>query len=61
MNNHSRRWSGGKLGILSIPVLPPIAQSPEVRTIVELIGVLWLDPLRPDVVAAFEVEKSTSI
>ncbi|MFV2045702.1 MAG: hypothetical protein ACC700_21050 [Anaerolineales bacterium] len=60
-NDHGRAWSGGKLGTLSLSALPPIPVPSEVRDTVELIDVLWLDQTNYDIVAAFEVEKSTSI
>jgi type II restriction enzyme len=60
-NDHSREWSGGTLGKLSLPVLPPMPEIADVNATVELIDVLWLDASRDEVVAAFEVEKSTSI
>ncbi len=60
-NDHAREWTGGKLGQLSLPALPPVTDMPAVNSTVELIDVLWLDPSAADIVAAFEVEKSTSI
>ncbi len=50
---------GGTLGEGCLESLPIAHLSPEVRTTVELIDVLWLKGDR--VVCAFEVEKSTSI
>jgi len=60
-NDHGRTWSGGRLGSLSMPALPAFPVPAEVRGTVEMIDVLWLDQTNPDIVAAFEVEKSTSI
>lgn len=60
-NDHNRRWSGGRLGELSVPSFKAPGLPPEVRDTVSLIDVLWLDPTSGDVTAAFEVEKSTSI
>ena len=60
-NDHGRPWSGGKLAEFSIPALPELPLPPESRDTVELIDVLWLDPTTQEIVAAFEVEKSTSI
>lgn len=60
-NDHGREWSGGKLGELSISSLPPVTEASDVNSTVELIDVLWLDPSAGEIVAAFEVEKSTSI
>lgn len=60
-NDHGRAYSGGKLGQLSAPALPELGLPPEVRETVSLIDVLWLDTANDAIVAAFEVEKSTSI
>jgi type II restriction enzyme len=50
---------GGTLGEGALSALPISSLAPEVRSTVELIDVLWLR--EGSVVAAFEVEKSTSI
>ncbi len=50
---------GGMLGEGALAALPMDSLAPEVRNTVELIDVLWLQD--GNVVAAFEVEKSTSI
>ncbi|MFZ5828424.1 MAG: hypothetical protein ACOY94_29325 [Bacillota bacterium] len=60
-NDHGRAWSGGRLGDLSVPALPLPDLEGEVRETVSLIDVLWLDAQHDQIVAAFEVEKSTSI
>lgn len=60
-NDHGRAWSEGKLADLSISKLPELPLPPGTRETVELIDVLWLQRDRRAIVAAFEVEKSTSI
>jgi type II restriction enzyme len=60
-NDHSRAWSKGKLGLLSMAELPALPLPAGTRDTVELIDIVWLDAHARDVVAAFEVEKSTSI
>lgn len=59
-NDHSRPWSKGQLGSLSIKKLP-LTLPPDTQDTVELIDVLWLDRASGEIRAAFEVEKSTSI
>lgn len=60
-NDHSRDWSKGRLGALSLPTLPNLSLPPETRETVELIDLLWLEKGSHEIVAAFEVERSTSI
>lgn len=60
-NDHSRAWSKGTLGALSVDGLPLLAVPATTVDTVELIDVLWLNPGTREIVAAFEVEKSTSI
>jgi len=60
-NDHRRVWSGGRLGDLSLRALPVMPRLGDARETVELIDVLWLSADQDEVVAAFEVEKSTSI
>ncbi len=60
-NDHSRRWNGQPLGELSLPVLPPLEVEGATRDTISLIDVLWLDKESHHIVAAWEVEKSTSI
>lgn len=57
-NDHNRIWQRERLGDLSIKVLPPLWMDPEFQKIISLIDVLWL---KGGVVAAFEVEHTTSI
>lgn len=60
-NDHARLFDGEPLGRLSLPRLPALGLSEEVRRTVELIDVLWLYPGEARIACAFEVEKSTSI
>lgn len=58
-NDRSRAWADGKLADGCIAELPPAILSAPGADAVRLIDVLWLQG--EDVVAAFEVEHSTSI
>ena len=58
-NDHKRSWRGQTLGSLSEKALPNLGVDRETERIISLIDVIWLQGRR--VVAAFEVEKSTSI
>lgn len=60
-NDHGRAYSGGRLGDLSLPSLGDVSLPTDVRDTVELIDVIWVEPQSRAIVAAFEVEKSTSI
>lgn len=60
-NDRSKSWNGNKFTFISIPDFPQLPLDKEVLNTVKLIDVLWFKKGRPDVVAAFEVEKSTSI
>ncbi len=57
-NDHNKSWNGERLGDLSLKVLPPLVDSAS-RRIINLIDVLWLRG--DDVVAAYEIERTTSI
>jgi hypothetical protein len=59
-NDHSKTWNGKRLGDLSVEKLPSLGFDAKTQRTVELIDVLWLKG-RNQVVAAFEVEHSTSI
>ena len=60
-NDRSRSYGVGKLGDRCLGTLPEaLSQLPEGDTI-GLIDILWLDPKTSEVIAAFEVEHSTSI
>jgi hypothetical protein len=57
-NDHSKSWNGERLGDLSLKALPPLVDSAS-RRVITLIDVLWLRG--DDVIAAYEIEHSTSI
>jgi hypothetical protein len=59
-NDHNRLWQGRRLGNLSIPVLPPLGIGTDAQDTIKLIDVIWLKHSN-QVVAAFEVEHTTSI
>jgi hypothetical protein len=59
-NDHRRQWKGDALGGLSIDRLPPLGLDPDSQRLVALIDVVWLKGAN-QVVAAFEVEHTTSI
>jgi hypothetical protein len=60
-NDHNKQWNGQRLGDMSIPSLPPLGIGDKTaEKIVRLIDVLWLKSSN-QVVAAFEIEHSTSI
>ncbi|WP_342422726.1 hypothetical protein [Paenibacillus sp. FSL E2-0178] len=59
-NDHKRQWNSAKLGELSLPALPPLQVSKAAFDTISFIDVLWLDD-KNRMIAAFEVEKSTSI
>jgi len=57
-NDQSKSWKGERLGDLSLKVLPPLVDNTS-RRIINLIDVLWLRG--DDVLAAYEIEHTTSI
>jgi len=57
-NDHRKSWNGERLGDLSLKALPPLVDSASRRNI-NLIDVLWLRG--DEVVAAYEIEHTTSI
>ena len=59
-NDHSKQWKGQKLKSLSMPVLPNSGMGEDAQKIINLIDVIWLKGGK-QVVAAFEVESTTSI
>jgi len=59
-NDHSKVYNGEKLGDLSLKSLPNLGMEFESQQIIKLIDVLWLKG-KGAVVAAFEVEHTTSI
>lgn len=60
-NDRGRVWEGVPLASQTLERLPDLGLADEVAQTVSLIDVLWLEKGAPVVVAAFEVEKSTSI
>ncbi len=59
-NDQNKVWKGERLGDLSLKTLPALGMRYKSQQIVGLIDVLWLRGLNA-VVAAFEVEHTTSI
>ncbi|MFV1969193.1 MAG: hypothetical protein ACC628_27545 [Pirellulaceae bacterium] len=60
-NDRHRSCDGESFAMVTIPELPPREWPREVLETVSLIDVIWLKPHAGELVAAFEVEKSTSI
>lgn len=60
-NDRSRSFEGTRLADFCLPCLPPLAVAEPIRETIALIDVLWIDLATGCIVAAFEVEKSTSI
>ncbi len=60
-NDRHRGCDGESFSMMTIPRLPARDWPQEVHETVSLIDVIWLRPESGDLVAAFEVEKSTSI
>jgi hypothetical protein len=59
-NDHGREWGGERLGASSIDHLPPLGLDPEAERLVALIDVVWVQGAN-QVVAAFEIERTTSV
>jgi type II restriction enzyme len=60
-NDRSRSWNGNKFSFISLGEFPTLELDKEVLNTIKLIDVLWFKKGTSVVVAAFEVEKSTSI
>lgn len=60
-NDRSKRWEGNSFSFLSLKEFPVINLEKEVLNTIKLIDVLWFKKGTNHVIAAFEVEKSTSI
>ena len=60
-NDRHRSYNGEAFSMLTVPELPPQDWPFEVMDTVSLIDVIWLQQGTAGIVAAFEVEKSTSI
>jgi hypothetical protein len=59
-NDQNKQWNGERLGELSLKSLPSLGLDKISRQIISLIDVLWIKGFN-QVVAAFEVEHTTSI
>ncbi len=59
-NDRNKEWRGERLGDLSLKNLPSLGMDPHSRQIIGLIDVLWIKGVN-QVVAAFEIEHTTSI
>ncbi len=59
-NDQNKQWKGERLGDLSLKNLPSLGMDPLSRRIISLIDVLWMKGMN-QVVAAFEIEHTTSI
>ncbi|PAW95168.1 hypothetical protein CKK33_17350 [Mucilaginibacter sp. MD40] len=60
-NDRSKGWAGNKFSFISLADFPQMDLDKEVLNTVKLIDVLWFQKATSKVIAAFEVEKSTSI
>lgn len=60
-NDQGRALGDGKLGDGCLGTLPPAIENAAGREAIRLIDVLWLNPGNGEVVAAYEVEHTTSI
>ncbi|MEO6852230.1 MAG: hypothetical protein ABI203_08615 [Mucilaginibacter sp.] len=60
-NDRSKGWGGNSFSFLSLQIFPVINLDKEVLNTIKLIDVLWFKKGTNHVIAAFEVEKSTSI
>ena len=59
-NDHAKQWKAQKLKSYSLPSLPNLGMGEDAQKIINLIDVIWLKGGK-HVVAAFEVESTTSI
>ena len=60
-NDRSRNYNGQIFSFMSLPTFPKMAIETDTLNTVKLIDVLWFEKGTSNVIAAFEVEKSTSI
>lgn len=60
-NDRSKSWGGNSFSFMSLQQFPKISLEKETLNTVKLIDVLWFQKGTGNVIAAFEVEKSTSI
>jgi type II restriction enzyme len=60
-NDKSRSFNGNNFSFLCLPKFPEVNIDADTATTIKLIDVLWFQKGTNNVIAAFEVEKSTSI
>lgn len=60
-NDKSKSFSGNNFSFICLPDFPQINTDAETASTIKLIDVLWFQQNTNNVIAAFEVEKSTSI
>lgn len=60
-NDKSKSFAGNSFSFLCLDEFPKFATDNETASTIKLIDVLWFKKNTPKVIAAFEVEKSTSI
>lgn len=60
-NDKSRSFNGNNFSFLCIPKFPEVYTDADTASTIKLIDVLWFQKGTNNVIAAFEVEKSTSI
>lgn len=60
-NDKSRSYNGNNFSFLCIPKFPEVYADADTLSTIKLIDVLWFQKGTNNVIAAFEVEKSTSI
>lgn len=60
-NDRSRTYNGQSFSFMSLPNFPKMNIETDTLNTVKLIDVLWFEKNTSNVIAAFEVEKSTSI
>lgn len=61
VNDRNRSFDGKRLSDVCLPCLPSLNVEDAIRDTIALIDVLWIEPSSGRIIAAFEVEKSTSI
>jgi type II restriction enzyme len=60
-NDRSRSWNDNSFSFISLKKFPELSTETETLSSIKLIDVLWFEKGTNKVIAAFEVEKSTSI
>ena len=60
-NDRNRSFEGKRLSDVCLSCMPPLTVDEAIRETIGLIDVLWIDRQTGRIIAAFEVEKSTSI